>query len=167
VLTSSLVQYGCYNKSIKGYERKKLIFDKTQVMVYFSLFGDEFPINKVTERLGITPTETYKRGDLIPNRSFAHYRKETSWDLGTVYTVSLDVNDQLQQILDKLQDKSSIINEIKENYSIECKFFIVIRIEKGNTPALYLKKDIIKFASSIEAEFDVDLYANPYDDFGE
>ncbi|MFJ3390822.1 MULTISPECIES: hypothetical protein [unclassified Lysinibacillus] len=42
-----------------------------------------------------------------------------------------------------------------------------VKIEKGNTPALYLDKDIIKFASSIEAEFDVDLYANPYDDFGE
>ncbi|GAB0168933.1 hypothetical protein LSPCS325_23700 [Lysinibacillus sp. CTST325] len=66
-----------------------------------------------------------------------------------------------------LQNKSSIINEIKEAYSLECKFFIVIKIEKGNTPALYLEKDIIKFASSIEAEIDVDLYANPYDDFGE
>ncbi|MFJ6211623.1 DUF4279 domain-containing protein [Lysinibacillus sp. NPDC092081] len=140
--------------------------NKIQVKIYFSLFGDDFPIDDVTEKLEITPTDTYKKGDLIQNRSI-FIRKETSWDLGTGYQFSLDVNDQLKQIIGMLQNKSSIINEIKEAYSLECKFFIVIKIEKGNTPALYLDKDIIKFASSIEAEIDVDLYANPYDDFGE
>lgn len=138
--------------------------EKSQVMVYFSLFGDNFPIEVVTEKLEIPPTETYIKGDLIQNRSVAHYRKETSWDLGTGYQVSLDVNDQLDQILNKLQGKTSLIKELKENYSIECKFIIVIKIENGNTPALYLNKDIIKFASDIGAEFDVDLYANPYND---
>ncbi len=141
----------------------KISLDKTQVMVYFSLYGDEFSLDDVTEKLEVTPTETYKKGDLIPNRSTACYRKETSWDLGTGYQVSLDVNNQLQQIINKLQNKSSIINEIKEAYSVECKLSIVVKIEEGNTPALYLDKDIIKFAASIEAELDVDLYANPYE----
>lgn len=135
--------------------------NKTQVKVYFSLFGDDFPLDKVTGKLELTPSETYKKGDLNPNGSTV-FTKETSWNLGTGYQVSLDVNDQLQQIVCRLQNKSSIIKEIKDSYSLECKFFIVIKIEKGNTPALYLDKDIIKFASSIEAEFDIDLYANPY-----
>lgn len=134
--------------------------ESTTVMVYFSIFGDEFPIDNVTEKLGIIPTETYEKGDFL--------RKETSWDLSTGYQVSLDVNDQLQQIISKLQNKTSIINEIKETYSVECKFFIVVKIEDGNTPTLYLDKEAIKIASSIEAEFDIDLYANPYeDDFSE
>ncbi|MEI2467902.1 DUF4279 domain-containing protein [Niallia taxi] len=136
--------------------------DKTKVKVYFSLFGDAFPLEEITERLEITPTETYKKGDLIPNRSIPLYRKETSWDLGTGYQVSLDVNNQLQKIINKLKNKASIINEIKDAYSAECKFFIVVKIEEGNTPGLYLDKEIIKFASTIEAEFDVDLYANSY-----
>nr|WP_285849313.1 DUF4279 domain-containing protein [Niallia taxi] len=142
--------------------RKLLKVDKTLVRVYFSLFGEEFPIEEITERLEITPTETYKKGDLIPNRSIPLYRKETSWDLGTGYQVSLNVNNQLQKIIIKLKNKASIINEIKDAYSVDCKFFIVVKIEEGNTPGLYLDKEIIKFASSIEAEFDVDLYANPY-----
>lgn len=136
--------------------------DKTKVKVYFSLFGDAFPLEEITERLEITPTKTYKKGDLIPNRSIPLYRKETSWDLGTGYQVSLDVNNQLQKIINKLKNKASIINEIKDAYSVECKFFIVVKIEEGNTPGLYLDKEIIKFASTIEAEFDVDLYANSY-----
>lgn len=130
--------------------------------MYFSLYGDDFPIDEVTEKLRVTPTETYKKGDIIPNRSPICYRKETSWDLGTNYQESIDVNKHLQGIVDKLQNKSITINEIKDTYSLECKFFIVITIENGNTPALYMDKEIIKFASSIEAEFDVDLYAKPY-----
>ncbi|MED1205287.1 DUF4279 domain-containing protein [Heyndrickxia acidicola] len=137
--------------------------NKTQVNVYFSLYGDDFPIDDVTKKLEVMPTEAYKKGDLIPNRSTVRYRKETSWDLGTGYQLSRDVNDQLQEIVGKIQNKSSTINEIKETYSVECKFFIVVKIEQGNTPAFYLDKDTIKFASTIEAEFDVDLYSNPYE----
>lgn len=137
--------------------------NKTQVKVYFSLFGQDFPIDDVTDKLEITPTETYKKGDLIPSRSTVRYRKETSWDLGTGYQFSFDVNDQLQQVVGRLKNKSSTIIEIKEEYSLECKFFIVIKIENGNAPALYLDKEVIKFASNIEAEFDVDLYTYPYE----
>ena len=34
-------------------------------MVEFSMYGDEFPIDYVTKELGIEPTETYKKGDVI------------------------------------------------------------------------------------------------------
>lgn len=143
--------------------KEELGLDKTQAMVYFSLYGDEFSIDDVTEKLGVAPTKAYKKGDLFLNRATACYRKETSWDLGTGYQVSLDVNNQLQQIIDKLQNKSLIINEIKEAYTLECKFFIIVIREEGNTPSLYLDKDIIKFAANIEAEFDIDLYVSLYE----
>jgi hypothetical protein len=126
------------------------------------MFGDDLPIDAVTEKLKVTPTETFTKGDIIPTRSKT-IRNETSWELGTGYQNYLDVNEQLHQIVDKLQHKTSIINEFKNAYSLDCKLFIVIKIEKGITPSLYLDKKIIKFASSIDAEIDVDLYANPYE----
>jgi hypothetical protein len=136
--------------------------DKTQVMVNLSFYGDDFPTGKVSEMLEITPTETYKKGDVIPHRSTNLYRKETSWNLKTDYQDSLDVNNQLKQIISKLCNKTAIINEIKNTFSIESTIFIVVKIEEGNTPAFYLGKDIIKFAANIGAEFDIDMYANPY-----
>ncbi len=142
--------------------------ERTKVKVYFSLFGDTFPLDYVTEKLGITPSNTYRKRDIIPNRSTTQFRKETTWDLGTGYQESLDVNEQLQQIITQLLNKVSIISEIKKTYSVQCKIFIVIIIEEGHTPTLYLDKDVINFASTIAAEFDRDLYANPpEDDFGE
>lgn len=141
--------------------------ERTKVRVYFSLFGDTFPLDYVTEKLGITPSNTYRKGDIIPNRSATLFRKETSWDLDTGYQESLDVNEQLQQIITPLRKKVSIINEIKKIYSVECKFFIVVEIEEGNTPGLYLDTAVINFASNIEAAFDIDLYASPYEEFNE
>lgn len=138
--------------------------ESTTVMVYFSLFGDEFPIDDITKKLGIVPTKTFKKGDLIPNRTKKLVRKETSWDIGTGYQVSSDANNQMHQVVSKLKDKAAIINEIKDTYSVECKFFIVIKIENGNTPALYLDKEVIHFASSIGAEIDIDLYANNHEE---
>ena len=46
---------------------------------------------------------------------------------------------------------------------MECVFVIVIIMEQGYTPGLVLEKEVIQFASAIEAEFSIDLYANPYE----
>ncbi|MBK5458235.1 DUF4279 domain-containing protein [Peribacillus sp. TH27] len=142
---------------------------KTQVRVYFSLFGDEFPIDEVTDRLGITPTLTYKKGELINRsndytRDFPLYRKETVWDLDTNYQDSYDVKEQMDQILIPLKNKTVIINQLKVDYKLECKISIVIIMENGDTPGLYLDNEQIEFANSVKAEFDIDLYANPYED---
>lgn len=58
--------------------------DKTTVMAYFSIFGDRFPVNEVTQLLGIEPTKSYNVGDVIVRpkndnviSSTIHYRKET------------------------------------------------------------------------------------------
>lgn len=149
---------------------EKLNLDKTQVMVDFSLFGDEFSIDDVTELLGVEPTNTYKKGDTIvrphnPNvlSTRTHFRKETAWELSTGYQKSYDVNEQLDQVLKPLKNKAAIINQLKIKYELDCQISIVIVIENGLTPALHLNTEQIKFANSIDAEFDIDLYANPYD----
>ncbi|MFC0237094.1 DUF4279 domain-containing protein [Fictibacillus phosphorivorans] len=130
--------------------------NETQVKVYFSLFGDDFSINEVTRRLEITPTESYKKGDSISANS-SHRRKETSWEYGTDYQNSLDVNEQLQQVINRLREKCSIINTLQAEFGLTSKIYIVIAMENGQAPALYLEKDILTFASNIGAEIEVDF----------
>lgn len=130
--------------------------NETQVKVYFSLFGDDFPINEVTRRLEITPTECYKEGDSISANSSLH-RKETSWDYGTDYQNSLDVNEQLQQVMNPLRDKCSNIYELQAEFGLASKIYIVIRMVNEQAPALYLEKDILTFALNIGAEIEVDF----------
>lgn len=143
--------------------------DKTTVIVYFSIYGDEFPVNDVTQLLSIKPTESYNKGDIIARKindnlisSTVHYRKETAWVLSSGYQESYDVKEQLDQVLEPLKSKTEIINQLKTKYKLECLLSIVIKIENGRTPGLHFDNEQLGFANSIKAEFDIDLYANPY-----
>ncbi|WP_214830649.1 DUF4279 domain-containing protein [Exiguobacterium sp. s56] len=137
---------------------------QTEVLVYFQLLADDFSIEDVTRRLGIIPTETFKRGE---KGYSSHPREHTSWSLGTGYQPSFDVNNQLQHIIAQLREKEPILDDIYSTYDdIKARFIIVIMIEEGQTPALVFDLKTIQFAHRIRAEFDIDLYANPYQDEG-
>lgn len=128
-------------------------------------------MDKVTESLGIEPTNSYKKGDVIlrkvkPNvdSTKVQFRKETAWELDTDYQESYNVKEQLDQIIRPLKNKAVIINRIKSKYNLQCDFSIVIIMENGDTPSLHFDNEQIEFANSIKAEFDIDLYAYPYND---
>ena len=137
--------------------------DITEVMAYFSIVGDHFPLEKITKELAIQPTETYVKGEIIneitvPTSSEVRRRIETDWTLSTGYQKSYDINDQLKPLLISLEGKQQDLILLKEKYGLTYLFMIVIKIENNEKPAMYLEKDIIDFASNIEAEIQFDLY---------
>lgn len=140
------------------------LLDKTKVMVYFNLYAEDFPLEMVTERLGIDPTKSYKKGDTIRkiSETESHTRSYSSWQLSTGYQDSLDVGELMEQVIRQIRDKASIINELKREFGLECRFTIVIKMNGGYTPAFHLDIPVIEFANSVKADFDIDLYANPY-----
>jgi hypothetical protein len=87
-----------------------------------------------------------------------HYRLHTSWELGTDYEESLDINEQLNSVLSQLEDKAEELNRLKRKYDLAYRFVIVIQIENNEKPAMYLDRRFIHFADSIGAEVDFDLY---------
>lgn len=135
---------------------------QTEVLVYFRLLADDFSIEDVTHRLGLTPTETYKREE---KGNSSRPREYTSWSIGTGYQPSFDVNDQLQHIMTQLRGKETILDDLYDTYDdMQARFIIVIVMEEGQTPSLVFDLETIQFAHRIRAEFDIDLYANPYQD---
>ena len=136
-------------------------------MAYFSATGDIFPLEAITEALSIEPTRTYKKGDVVARRDNPNlvstktlYRKETNWTLSTGYQESYDINNQLYVILKSLEEKTEPLKQLKKKYDLEFLFMVVIQIENNESPAMYLQKIIIDFASSIQAEihFDLNIY---------
>ena len=135
---------------------------KTKVMVYFNIKGDDFPLETVTELLGITPTNTMKKGEL-GSPEHPPYRF-TSWSYGTDYEETLDIDNQLLPVLEALKDKIDIINYIQSTYDAHCSIVIVPEIYDGRTPGIAFEKDTIEFIYRINASIDIDLYAMPYAD---
>ncbi|MED1610170.1 DUF4279 domain-containing protein [Bacillus paranthracis] len=134
-------------------------------MAYFSITGDIFPVEAITDVLNIEPTRTYKKGDIVARRDNPNlvstkkpYRKETDWNLSTGYQESYDINNQLYVILKSLEEKTEPLKQLKKKYDLEFLFMVVIQIENNESPAMYLQKDILDFASSIQAEIHFDLY---------
>lgn len=130
--------------------------EKTSILVEFKITGDEFDPDTVTKKLQIVPNEYWQKGEQIKNKSIV--RSFSCWIIKTGYEESLDVNNQLVKILDKIKDKKNELIELKKQNNFDYKVDIVIQIENNEKPAIYLSSDIIEFANSIKAEFDFDLY---------
>jgi hypothetical protein len=124
-------------------------------MVDFSIIGDEFDPNLITEKLGLEPTEQYIKGEKN-DRNFK--KQETCWSISTGYNETLYVSELIDEIISKFCGKEEILIQLKQTLNLSFKFFIVIRIENNIKPAIYLDKKIVKFANILEAEFDFDLY---------
>ena len=90
-------------------------------MAYFSITGDIFPVEAITDALNIEPTRTYKKvilsQDVIIQILYPQklYRKETDWNLSTGYQESYDINNQLHVILKSLEEKTEPLKQLKKN----------------------------------------------------
>jgi hypothetical protein len=141
--------------------------DHTNVMTYFEIKGDEFPIGYITNKLGINPTRYYKKGDEIikpynPSviSTQKRYRTYTSWRIGTEYIETLYADKQAKEVIAPLLNKINELIEIQEKY--DCLFVLmqVPIIEQGHSPALGYDKEVIDFCSKIGASIEIDLYVN-------
>ncbi|MFS0671590.1 DUF4279 domain-containing protein [Ornithinibacillus sp. 179-J 7C1 HS] len=152
-------------------EQIELNEKKSEIMVYFSLYGDDFPLEEVTEKLGVLPTDTDKKGEeIIPpngkiNPDFRRYYTQTWWELGTDYEASVDLKDKMNEVIQKLRDKVFIINELRKKYDLTSRIQVVIRVENGEMPILTLDKKILSFAHQIQTEYiSLDTYVMPFDE---
>ncbi|CAM4395764.1 DUF4279 domain-containing protein [Paenibacillus alkaliterrae] len=126
----------------------------SKVSVEFSIIGNTFDPNIITDTILVNPTGFYLKGEIIRGIE----KKETCWFLSTGYEETLDVKEQFKKILRVIKDKTNDFNQLKSQYNLDYKFFIVIGIEQNQTPAIYLDNEIIEFANGIKAEIDFDLY---------
>src|SRR4029079_13869625 len=120
--------------------------DKTEIMVYFSICGDNFDVSTITEKLKLMPSEIGIKGIISPGKTRPCV--DTFWDISTKKEESLDINNQLNQILPLLITKRDILITLKkESPVLNFLFEFVVYIEDGMVPAFYFEADALKFMS--------------------
>lgn len=108
------------------------------------------------------------RRDNLEQTSFYTYIKLAADDflLDTVTerlgVESLDIDDVLNPLYDLFNPKVDIINALKEQYDLSVHIAVVIEIENGCKPGFTISPAFSHFASSLDAEIDIDLYAYPF-----
>lgn len=136
---------------------------KTRIMAYFCIVGEDFNPESITRKLLLAPTESWMKGDSIPDRNGVissnrnRVRTYSRWEIGTDYEESLDIMDQLEKVLILIDGKEDVLSELKFKYELEYGFMIVIFIDKI-TPAMCLDKEIIKKIAKLNARIDFDTY---------
>ncbi|AJY73852.1 hypothetical protein VN24_03520 [Paenibacillus beijingensis] len=130
--------------------------EKTSIIARFKIYADDFSIDDVSNVLQKDPSDFTIKGQ----QGKFTVAKETSWNIYTPMSESLDVNQQLGELLSILRPKKVQLLELKDKYQLNYLFSIIIKIKNNQTPAIYFEHDIIEFAHDIKAEFDIDLYVS-------
>jgi hypothetical protein len=131
----------------------------TQVKAEFIIISKELSLKQMTDTLGFTGDYAGDKNDVIRN---GQLRGESFIELCTEYEDSLDIHEQYSKLIARVEDIKKNIISVLETGKICCRFCIVIIIEKGNTPAMYLDSDFINLMHELRAEIEFDTYANPY-----
>jgi len=134
----------------------------TSIEVYFALEStypeSDFSLSTVTERIGISPTSTEKRGE--PNKGAYKPRifPFTQWTYSTGLIETLDFEMVTMKIVDVFKEKVDIINKLKSDLGLEAKFRAVTYVRQGMSPGYSIPIEVMQFAMSIGAELDIDQY---------
>jgi len=134
-----------------------------QIKIKFSLIGDEFSKEYVSNRLGVI-SDRFKTKDDWPDAIKNakdlpdHLKPRTVWGVDIKKESSYAVSDQFQKIIKIFNGKELMINKLCKELKLTAVFEIVIEMESGNRPEMVLTKEIIKFISLINAEIGFDLY---------
>lgn len=133
--------------------------EKGDTYVYFALKGDNFDPQVATDRIGITPTETWKKGDKGRYKPTLEY---SCWKFSTKKGKEyLMVNNLIDEVIIKLFDKIEIIAELKHEFNLDSILEIVMYIdinEEQSTPILGYDLRTIEFLYKTQTITDVDIY---------
>lgn len=127
--------------------------------VYFALKGDSFDTEEVTNRLGIKPTDSWRKGDKGFYKSAVEF---AMWRLSTNKREEyIQIDNLVGEIVSQLYDKIQIVNDLKEQFKLVSVLEIVLYIdtnEDNSTPALGHDLKTIEFLYRTSTTTDIDIY---------
>ncbi|MBR6622730.1 MAG: DUF4279 domain-containing protein [Ruminococcus sp.] len=122
---------------------------------YFKIVGDFNP-DDVSKLLNLTPEKSWKIGDVRRNGTKYDF---ALWEIGKCTEYDVEVEKQMRKTIAVLQDKISILNQIKQENDVSFILEIVPMIYAGDiNPCLNPTLDIIDFCHATRTEIDIDMY---------
>ncbi|MEK9198252.1 DUF4279 domain-containing protein [Ureibacillus sp. FSL E2-3493] len=130
---------------------------ETTISVYYSISGDDFPLEEFTKKVGITPTDAFRKGETIVIGKNKHIKSKTTWEFGSELELTDEPLKQIRSIVDPLQNSVDIINQFKVEFNLTNRLVIVIYM--GDTPpGLIFDSKVIEFVHNVGAQIECDIY---------
>jgi hypothetical protein len=131
-----------------------------QAEVYFRLSGDDIDPNEVTSYLGLTPSESKRKGEggrYNPKLEYSYWKFSSGKKLDDI----IDVYEMASRLVAQLSPATERIIEISAKYKLTACLQVVLTIttdQTKSTPAIGFDVAVIKFLSAVGASIDVDTY---------
>jgi len=134
---------------------EKLTYSRTECnnYLYSSFDAEYFDTEKITKELNIKPTSVMIKKEPVP--------KSTAWKYQIDAGNEIDLESYLEKLIENLEPKIDIINELKEKYILTTRIQFVIDIDinpESTTPYFGLNKRTVGFLAKTGTVVDFDLY---------
>lgn len=129
---------------------------KTNINVEFNIIGDYFDLDTISNKLNLNPTESWKKGEVVPNRKTV--RRDTTWSYALRTKETIDLDEELTNLVNIFDSKREILKKLKLLFELEYLILITINIENQETPAMTIKIPNINFINDIACELEFDTY---------
>lgn len=141
----------------------KAMDEKTTVEVYLSFDKHEgnwdFSLARVTDRLGIFPTDTNKRGEWVTHDGKKiRQHHSTKWKYSTGEVATYESEKLVRKIVNTFKDKTDIINALNNELHIEPRLCMVVNVFNGMNPSYVIEKELMEFSLKIGVELEIDCY---------
>lgn len=124
------------------------------ITVYFKVHDFDCSIQLIDQKLGINATESWLKGDIIPNRDGKVRRMNSSWILKRSFEKLEYVNQEIVDLFSTLNE-TEIIN-MSQQYS--CELSIVVKMRNENNIGLNFDKGLLSYFSRLGVDLDLDIY---------
>ena len=127
--------------------------EEYETNAYFWVSGFEPPFSRISELLGLEPSEAWHKGD--PGKYIAQ-QKESHWQLFSPLPKNeIFLDSHISALIKILEEKKDQIEKLKEQYEvgISC-----VGYYKCANPGFHLSEELINKCSSLGLSLDFDLY---------
>ena len=127
--------------------------EPNECFAYFTIVGDDLNPEEITEALGITPTDSWKKGDLNPRNRYK--RKFGRWSLYSRLVRSEELESHIADVLTQLDQNPDAFRKISEAYGGRLQ---LVGCFHSYFPGLYYSPEIVQSLAQYRLEVDHDFY---------
>ena len=130
-------------------------YQPTTIRLSFCIYGDYFEVDRVTDIIGLSPTQTAHKGDQLKYR----VSEETFWEYNFAPLETLLIEDNLQvfaaQVTPCLEELTSFIKAFALTSKL---LFCVEMSSEESCPAIIFDNKILELLHRLNAWIDIDMY---------
>ena len=127
----------------------------TTIRLSFCIYGDYFDVDRVTDIIGLLPTQTAYKGDRLKYR----VSEETFWEYNFAPLETLLIEDNLEVFAAQVMPCLPALSSFIKAFALTSKLLVCVEMSpKESCPAIVFDNKILDILHRLNAWIDIDMY---------